>query len=75
MSELTDRETDLLRELTKAADALRAAQRHFDAQATADAALHLADQVRPNPLASLVALAAHGADLAIARYRATEEKG
>jgi|GEM_PF-4020998 len=65
---LTEKEGDLLRELKKAADALRDAQRHFDAQAEADAALHLAQQVRPNPLASRVALAAQGADLAITRY-------
>ena len=59
---------DLYRELEKARDALRAARRHFDSQADADAALHLAEQVRPNPLAARVALAVEQAESALGRY-------
>lgn len=49
---------DLRRELEKIADAVDAAARHFRAQAEADAALHMAATVRPNPLCVTVETAA-----------------
>jgi len=54
------------RELEKITDALDAAHRHFQAQAEADAALHLASVVRPNPLASLVSVARDSAHILLA---------
>lgn len=48
---------DLVRELTKVADAIDAADRHFVAQGEADAALHMAPTVRYNPLSSAIATA------------------
>ena len=41
---------DLSRELTKISDTVSVACSHFEAQAQADAALHMATKVRPNPL-------------------------
>lgn len=52
---------DMRRELEKISDAMDAAVRHFSAQAEADAALHMATVVRPNPLT--VAVEAAAADL------------
>ena len=50
--------TDLRRELEKVSDAVDAAVKHFRAQAEADAALHMAAVVRPNPLTIVVETAA-----------------
>jgi len=58
---------DALRELQKAADALAAADRHFQAEAEANAALHLAEP-RPNPLAAKVATQADAARRFLARF-------
>ena len=41
---------DLARELTKIGDTVAVAAKHFRSQAAADAALHMAGTVRPNPL-------------------------
>lgn len=49
---------DLRRELQKVSDGVDAAVRHFSAQAEADAALHMASIVRPNPLTVVVEAAA-----------------
>ena len=42
---------DLARQLGKVADVLALADRHFTAEAEMNAALHMAAQVRPAPLA------------------------
>ena len=47
---------DLTRELRKAEEALAACDRHFQAAAESNAALHMSDRVIPNPLTSHVAL-------------------
>jgi len=60
---------DAARELDKAADALEAASRHFNALAKSNAALHLAQDVRPTPLAVLVEGAAYEARRAAFRVR------
>jgi hypothetical protein len=52
---------DLSRELQKITDTVGVAVGHFEAQARADAALHMAPVVRPNPLT--VAMEAAFADL------------
>ena len=52
---------DLSRELAKIADTVAVAVDHFQTQARADAALHMAKTVRPNPLT--VAMEAALADL------------
>lgn len=46
--------TDALREITKLLDTLTAAERHFNAEAEMNAALHLSEKVMPNPLAAKV---------------------
>lgn len=46
--------TDALREIEKLLDALTAAGRHFNAEAEMNAALHLTENVMPNPLAAKV---------------------
>jgi len=48
--------TDIIRELEKTLDVLRACDRHFTAEAEMNAALHMATTVRPAPLASAVSL-------------------
>lgn len=48
---------DAVRELEKALDVLEACERHFTAEAEMNAALHLADKVRPAPLAARVSTA------------------
>lgn len=45
---------DMARELAKIRDAVSGAVRHFDAEAEMNAALHLATEVRPAPLAVAV---------------------
>lgn len=46
--------TDALREIGKLMEALTAAERHFNAEAEMNAALHLSEKVMPNPLAAKV---------------------
>lgn len=60
---------DAARELDKAADALEAAGRHFRAVNEGNAALHLAETVRPSPLTVRVDTAAEEARRAAARFR------
>jgi hypothetical protein len=60
---------DAARELDKAADALEAAARHFRATNEANAALHLAETVRPSPLTSRVETAADEARRSAERFR------
>lgn len=45
---------DALREIEKLLEALTAAERHFNAEAEMNAALHLSEKVLPNPLAAKV---------------------
>lgn len=45
---------DALREIEKLLEALTAAERHFNAEAEMNAALHLSEKVLPNPLATKV---------------------
>lgn len=52
---------DAARELDKAADALDAAAKHLRARNRADAALHMAETVRPSPLTVAVENAAEQA--------------
>lgn len=61
--------TDAARELDKAADALAAACRYLELQNEMNAALHLADTVRPSPLTSRVESAAAEARQAAERFR------
>jgi hypothetical protein len=49
--------TDLARELTKILDTMEVAVTHFESQAQADAASHMATTVRPNPLTIAVVAA------------------
>lgn len=60
---------DLIRELEKALDVLRVCDRHFSAEAEMNAALHMTENVRPNPLAAAVSTAVAGAELALERHR------
>jgi hypothetical protein len=60
---------DAIRELEKALDVLRACARHFNAEAEMNAALHLSDNVLPNPLAAAVNTAVAGGLVAIERWR------
>lgn len=48
---------NLVRELQKVSDTLKAADRHFTAEAQMNAALHMAESVRPAPLAAAVSTA------------------
>jgi hypothetical protein len=57
MDEYKDIAADALRELTKLIEALQAAERHFNAEAEMNAALHLSEKVLPNPLAAKVSSA------------------
>jgi hypothetical protein len=59
--------TDLARELTKISDVVSVAVEHFDHEAKMNAALHMASEVRPAPLAT--ALKGAHADL----HRLVEE--
>lgn len=61
---------DLYRELEKARDVLEVVDRYLSHQAAMNAALHLAEQVRPNPLAARVATALAELDQAVARLTA-----
>jgi hypothetical protein len=63
---------DMRRELEKITDAVDAAVRHFRAQAEADAALHMATVVRPNPLTVAVEAAAHDLHRLINELEATD---
>lgn len=60
---------DLIRELEKALDVLKVCERHFSAEAEMNAALHMTDNVRPNPLAAAVYTAVGGLELALDRHR------
>lgn len=60
---------DLIRELEKALDVLRACARHFNAEAEMNAALHMSEAVRPNPLTAAVNTAIAGGEQALARYQ------
>lgn len=55
---------DALREIEKLMDALMAADRHFMAEAEANAALHLSEKVLPNPLAAKVSGAVRDSGIA-----------
>lgn len=63
----------LIREVQKLSDALAAADRHFAAEAQMNAALHMADTVRPAPLAMTVATALGTAEQLIADLQAEPE--
>lgn len=60
---------DAARELDKAADALDAAAKHLRARNQSDAALHMAERVRPSPLTVAVENAAEQARKAAGSLR------
>lgn len=53
---------NIIREIEKIKDALVWADRHFTAEAQMNAALHMAETVRPAPLASTIGIAIMSAD-------------
>jgi hypothetical protein len=61
---------DAARELDKAADVLDQVDRHLSAVAEGNAALHLAETVRPSPLAIRVETARDEARNSARRFRA-----
>lgn len=69
MDEYKDIAADALREIEKLIEALTAAERHFDAEAEMNAALHLSEKVMPNPLASKVSVGVRDGTIAHDRLR------
>lgn len=66
---------DLVRELMKIGDVVFTAKRHFEHEAAMNAALHMAENVRPAPLATAIATASDSIQRLISELKTTPKGG